>query len=258
MASSKDDLKDPKFWRAVVGELVAMTIFVMISIGSTIGWDPPYTPSMVQIALCFGLTIATMVQCFGHVSGANINPAVTCALLVTRKISAVRAIFYILAQCAGAIAGAGIIYGVTPASVRGGLGVTSLGNGVSVEQGFAIEYLITFELVFTVFATIDPNRKDLQGSASLAIGISVTIGHLFAIQYTGASMNSARTFGPSVIMNSWEDHWIYWAGPILGGITAGIAYEYLFAAKTTKDTISHCLLSSRDAEELVEEKVSTV
>ena len=59
--------------------------------------------------------------------------------------------------------------------------VERFGAGVSVEQGFAIEYLITFELVFTVFATIDANRKDLQGSASLAIGISVTIGHLFAV-----------------------------------------------------------------------------
>ncbi|XP_070575148.1 aquaporin-4-like isoform X2 [Ptychodera flava] len=257
MASSKDDLRDPKFWRAVIGELIAMALFVMISIGSTIGWDKPHVPSMVQIALCFGLTIATMVQCFGHVSGANINPAVTCALLVTRKISAVRAFMYMIAQCVGAIAGAGLIYAVTPASVRGGLGVTSLGAGVSVEQGFAIEYLITFELVFTVFATIDANRKDLQGSASLAIGTSVTIGHLFAIQYTGASMNSARSFGPAVIMNSWQDHWIYWAGPVLGGITAGVVYEYLFSAKTTKDTISNCMLASKEVE-LVEEKVSTV
>ncbi|XP_006816957.1 aquaporin-4-like [Saccoglossus kowalevskii] len=257
MTSSKDDLRDPKFWRAVVGEFLATTLFVFIGIGSTCGWNPPYTPSMVQIALCFGLTIATMVQCFGHVSGANINPAVTCALLVTRKISFLRAFLYVIAQCIGAVAGAGLIYGVTPAGVRGGLGATSLGTGVAVEQGFAIEYLITFELVFTVFATIDPNRKDLQGSASLAIGIAVVIGHLFAIQFTGASMNSARSFGPAVIMNFWEDHWIYWAGPILGGITAGVTYEYLFSAKTTKDTISSCMLSRQDSE-LIEEKVSTV
>ncbi|XP_070575149.1 aquaporin-4-like isoform X3 [Ptychodera flava] len=257
MGKNIDDLRDPKFWQAVAAELIATAILLSLCVGCAIQWNPPYTPSMVQLSLCSGLTVATMIQCFGHVSGAHINPAVTCAFLVTRKISAVRASMYIVAQSVGSIAGAGLIYAVTPFGSRGSLGVTSLGPGVSIEQGFAIEYLITFVLLLTVFATIDPDRKDLQGSAPLSIGLSVTIGCLFAIQYTGASMNSARSFGPAVIMNSWQDHWIYWAGPVLGGITAGVVYEYLFSAKTTKDTISNCMLASKEVE-LVEEKVSTV
>ncbi|XP_070575147.1 aquaporin-4-like isoform X1 [Ptychodera flava] len=257
MPNSKDDLKDPKFWRAVAAEFIATALLLSLCVGGSIQWDPTHTSSVVQLSLSSGLTVATIVQCFGHVSGAHINPAVTCTFLATRKISVARALTYIVAQSVGSIAGAGLIYAVTPVGSRGDLGVTSLGPGVSIGQGFAVECLITFVLLFTVFATIDPHRKDIQGSAALAIGLAVVTTNLFAIQYTGASMNSARSFGPAVIMNSWQDHWIYWAGPVLGGITAGVVYEYLFSAKTTKDTISNCMLASKEVE-LVEEKVSTV
>lgn len=121
------------FWRAVSGEYLATLIFVLLSLGSTINWsaekDNPPPADLVLISLCFGLSIATMVQCFGHISGGHINPAVTAAMVVTRKLSLAKAVFYLLAQCLGAITGAGILYLVTPASVRGGLGVTMVRHG---------------------------------------------------------------------------------------------------------------------------------
>ncbi|KAF6087345.1 aquaporin 4 [Phyllostomus discolor] len=181
------------FWKAVTAEFLAMLIFVLLSLGSTINWggaEKPLPVDMVLISLCFGLSIATMVQCFGHISGGHINPAVTVAMVCTRKISIAKSVFYITAQCLGAIIGAGILYLVTPPSVVGGLDVT--------------------------------------GSIALAIGFSVAIGHLFAINYTGASMNPARSFGPAVIMGNWENHWIYWVGPIIGAVLAGGLYEYVF------------------------------
>ncbi|XP_053359266.1 aquaporin-4-like [Clarias gariepinus] len=220
------------FWRSVSAEFLATLIFVLISLGSTINWasdkDNPPPADLVLISLCFGLSIATMVQCFAHISGSHINPAVTAAMLVTRKLSLAKALFYILAQCLGAITGAGILFLVTPSAVQGGLGVTTVNSSISVGHALVVELLITFQLVFTVFATCDNKRDDLKGSASLAIGIAVVIGHLFAIPYTGASMNPARSFGPAVIKLSWESHWVYWVGPILGGILAAAMYEYLY------------------------------
>lgn len=118
------------FWRAVSGEYLATLIFVLLSLGSTINWaageEKPPPADLVLISLCFGLSIATMVQCFGHISGGHINPAVTAAMVVTRKLSLAKALFYVLAQCLGAITGAGILYFVTPAAVRGSLGVTTV------------------------------------------------------------------------------------------------------------------------------------
>lgn len=118
------------FWRAVSGEFLATLIFVLISLGSTINWasdkENPPPADLVLISLCFGLSIATMVQCFAHISGGHINPAVTAAMLVTRKLSLAKALFYVLAQCLGAITGAGILFLVTPSAVQGSLGVTTV------------------------------------------------------------------------------------------------------------------------------------
>jgi len=119
------------FWRAVSGEYLATLIFVLLGLGSTIDWsageETPRPADLVLISLCFGLSIATMVQCFGHISGGHINPAVTAAMVVTRKLSLAKAVFYVVAQCLGAITGAMILYIITPAAVRGSFGVTTVG-----------------------------------------------------------------------------------------------------------------------------------
>uniref|UniRef100_A0A4W3HBS1 Aquaporin-4 n=1 Tax=Callorhinchus milii TaxID=7868 RepID=A0A4W3HBS1_CALMI len=193
------------FWKAVSAEFLAMLIFVLLSLGSTIRWNGKDQPmDLVLVSLCFGLSIATMVQCFGHISGGHVNPAVTAAMVCTRKLSLAKGLFYVVAQCLGAITGAGILYLITPSSVAGGLGVTKLSAG----HGLLVEIFITFQLVLTIFATCDPKREDLKGSSALAIGFSVAIGHMFAIDYTSSSMNPARSFGPAVIMGKWENHWV--------------------------------------------------
>ncbi|KAJ6662138.1 hypothetical protein lerEdw1_012603 [Lerista edwardsae] len=215
------------FWKAVSAEFLAMLIFVFLSLGSTINWggaEKPLPVDMVLISLCFGLSIATMVQCIGHISGGHINPAVTVAMVCTRKISLAKSVFYIAAQCLGAISGAGILYLVTPQSV--------VHKDLSAGHGLVVELIITFQLVFTIFASCDSKRRDVTGSVALAIGLSVAIGHLFAINYTGASMNPARSFGPAVIMGTWDHHWIYWVGPIIGAVLAGALYEYVYCPDT--------------------------
>ncbi|XP_073754480.1 aquaporin-4 isoform X2 [Callorhinus ursinus] len=236
------------FWKAVTAEFLAMLIFVLLSLGSTINWggtEKPLPVDMVLISLCFGLSIATMVQCFGHISGGHINPAVTVAMVCTRKISIAKSVFYVTAQCLGAIIGAGILYLVTPPSVVGGLGVTTVHGNLTAGHGLLVELIITFQLVFTIFASCDSKRTDVTGSVALAIGFSVAIGHLFAINYTGASMNPARSFGPAVIMGNWENHWYMsqkhlncrWRGTNVGDVYAVITITILETSMTFRRDI---------------------
>lgn len=197
MLTSLDDIRSLRFWKAVVAEMVGVIFLVFVGCGSCTGWagaEAPLNgsfrsdvseelknPSVVQIALCFGLIVGTMVWCIGHVSGGHINPAVTAAMCVTRKISLARGLFYVIAQCAGAILGAGVLKAVTPSPYSGSLGSTLVSPLITPGQGVGIEFLITFVLVLTVFASCDGRRTDLAGSAPLTIGLSVTACHLAAV-----------------------------------------------------------------------------
>ena len=181
MAKSLDDIKSSLFWRAVGAELLGTLLLVFFGCGTCITWVPLHPPSMVQIALAFGLIVGTMVWCVAAVSGGHINPAVTIALLITRKISVLRGILFIIVQCLGGIIGAGFLHGVTPEEYRGALGANQLHDAVSPHQGFGVEFLTTFLLVFTVFASVDAKRTDLKGSAPLTIGLAVTVCHLMSV-----------------------------------------------------------------------------
>ncbi|KAG8452719.1 hypothetical protein GDO86_004493 [Hymenochirus boettgeri] len=213
------------FFRAVFAEFLATLIFVFLGLGSALSWRPAL-PNILQISLAFGLAISTMVQSFGHVSGAHINPAVTVAFLVGSHISLLRALLYIVAQIVGAIAGAGILNAVAPPDVRGNLAINTVTNG-SPGQACAVEIFITFQLVLCVFASTDGRRRDHIGSPALSIGLSVTAGHLMGIYLTGCSMNPARSIAPAAITGIFRDHWVFWIGPIVGGILASLFYNYI-------------------------------
>ncbi|XP_078545264.1 aquaporin-5-like [Lissotriton helveticus] len=214
------------FARAVFAEFLATLIFVFFGLGSALKWSAAL-PTILQISLAFGLAIGTMVQSVGHISGAHINPAVTVAFLVGSHISILRAIFYVAAQMVGAITGAAILYGVAPTPIRGNLAINALNTNATPGQGLAVEIILTFQLVLCIFATTDSRRTDHIGSPSLSIGLSVTLGHLIGIYFTGCSMNPARSFGPAVIMKSFVHHWIFWVGPLIGGILASLIYNFL-------------------------------
>lgn len=251
MSTFCEELKTWKFWKALVAEFVGTFILLFLGAPSCLGgkWDSVDKAELVSISLTFGITVATVVWCIGHASGGHINPAVSISLAICRRISVVRAFFYIIVQLLGAMAAGGMLYVITPEEARETLCTTSLGPGVQIYQGVIVEAIITFVLILTVLASIDTRRRDLGGSAPLAIGLSVTACHFGFIKYTGASMNPARSFGVAVAANLWTDHWIYWVGPILGGLIASFMYETLFARDASLSNFC-CVTFERRSEEL--------
>jgi len=113
LSRNLNDLRSILFWKAVLAELIGTLILVFVGCAVCLdNWQKKDGGStVVQISLTFGIAVATSVWCIAHISGGHINPAVTVAMLVTRKITLVKAVLYIIAQCVGAMAGAGILRG---------------------------------------------------------------------------------------------------------------------------------------------------
>ncbi|XP_067144322.1 aquaporin-1-like [Centruroides vittatus] len=249
--SCREEMSTFQFWKAVRTEFLATLLLTVMGCGSCLGSKvPPSGEEMaynrlvdIKVSLAFGFSVATLVQCVGQISGAHMNPAVSVAFLVVRHITAARAVAYVLAQCLGATSGAIILYGLTPLDQReaAGLGATELADGVHVSQAFGMEFMASFLVVLTVLANVDPHRTDM-GFRALSIGLSYVVGHFLAFRYTGASINPARSLGPAVVTNSWRHHWVYWVGPVLGGVLGAITYDY---TQDTSRTSQHFKRSFR-------------
>uniref|UniRef100_A0AAQ4PWP3 Aquaporin 1a (Colton blood group), tandem duplicate 2 n=1 Tax=Gasterosteus aculeatus aculeatus TaxID=481459 RepID=A0AAQ4PWP3_GASAC len=228
------EIKAWGFWRAVLAECLGTIVFVFVFIGlsAAIGdRNNSYPDQEIKVALAFGLAVATLAQCLGHVSAAHLNPAITLGLLVSCKISPLRALVYMSAQVVGAVAGSVIVYGTRPETTHS-LGVNKL-NGVGPGQGFGVEFLLTLQLVLCVLAVTD-QRRDVGGFAPLAVGLSVALGplgHLAGISFTGCGINPAQSFGPAILQDSFDNHWVYWAGPMCAGVVAALLYDYLLAPR---------------------------
>ena len=195
-------------------------------------------PALVVIALAHGAAIGLMVYTFGHVSGAHINPAVTISMIVTKRINIKDGIAYIVFQIIGAIVAAATLKAILPDlgdKVHFGTqGGPSLILNNSAISGFTVEAILTFFLVTVIFMTA-VHKKAPAGMYGLAIGGMIFLIHLVGVPLTGASVNPARTLGPAIISGYWNDHWIYWAGPIVGAVIAGLVMNYIFVKKAEKE-----------------------
>ncbi|XP_004601991.2 lens fiber major intrinsic protein [Sorex araneus] len=220
------ELRSASFWRAVFAEFFATLFYVFLGLGASLR-GAPGPLYVLQVALAFGLALATLVQIVGHVSGAHVNPAVTFAFLVSSQMSLLRALCYVAAQVLGAVSGAAVLYSVTPAASRGNLALNTLRPGLGAGQATVVEMFLTLQLVLCIFATYDERRNGRLGPVALAVGFSLTLGHLFGMYYTGASMNPARSFAPAILTRNFTNHWVYWVGPVLGGGVGSLLYDFL-------------------------------
>jgi len=210
-----------------VAEFIGTFAFVFFGAGTIIATG---NTDQLAIALASGLTIAIMVSSMLHISGAVFNPAIQAALWVTGKMPTVRSAVYIVAQLAGAVAAAALLKYFSPPpafdSVNGG--TPSVMSGYAIGKAVLVEAIATFFLVWAVFATVIDDRGPFGRTAGFTIGLVVTIDILAVGPLTGAAVNPARWFGPALVTGTWTDWWVWVAGPIAGGLTAGIAYRYVF------------------------------
>jgi len=190
---------------------------------------------LLGVALAFGLSVLTMAYAVGHVSGGHFNPAVTVGLCTARRFLARDVVPYIVAQLAGAICGAAILYFI--ASGKAGFDVTSgfaaNGYGSNSPGGYSLVAALVSELVMTFFFLIvilgATNKHAPQAMAGVAIGLALTLIHLISIPVTNTSVNPARSTSQALFVGGWaiRQLWLFWLAPIIGAALAGTAHRFL-------------------------------
>jgi aquaporin Z len=196
---------------------------------------------LLGVSLAFGLTVLTMAFAIGHVSGCHLNPAVSVGLVVGKRFPASDLPAYVIAQVAGGIAAAAVLY--TIASGKAGFdlagGFASNGYAAHSPGGYSMvaclvaEVVLTFMFLVIILGATD--RRAPQGFAPIPIGLALTLIHLIGIPVTNLSVNPARSTGPAVFVGGWalEQLWLFWLAPIAGAALAGLVYP-LFAGEERK------------------------
>ena len=178
----------------------------------------------LAVALSFGLAIVAMAYSIGNISGCHINPAVSLAMYLSKKMTLEDFIGYVIAQFLGATVGAGVLaYLVGRDS---GLGINTIAN-VGWAKSFVIEVILTFVFVLVILGVT--SKESFSSVAGVVIGLSLTLVHLLGIKFTGTSVNPARSFGPSVIVggDQLKGLWVFIVAPLVGGALAAFCYKYL-------------------------------
>nr|QKE23030.1 aquaporin 14 [Anoplopoma fimbria] len=237
----REELRSRQFWCATLAELLGTLVLVSAILGASVPSPGEAPPGPLYPAVAVGVSIVALGHCYGEISGAQVNPALTLALLATRRLEVLRAVVYIAAQCLGAFLGAGALYLALPVKTTADHFVNRVPIEVNAAQALGIEVLCTFQLVFTVFSVEDQRRRESPEPGNLAIGLAHTAGVLIGARFSGASMNPARSLGPAIITGFWENHWVYWIGPVIGAILGGVSHEFLFARSASRHKLVACL-----------------
>jgi aquaporin Z len=201
--------------------------FALIFVGAG---GAAYARGPTDLALANGLVIAVMVSAVGFISGGHFNPAVTLGFLVTRRIAATLAVWYWLVQFGGAALAALLLKWILPSAAisAANLGVPTVGQGVGASAAVVTEAVITFFLVWVIFATAVDPRGAFKQIAGLAIGLTISAGVLVAYGLSGGAMNPARAFGPQLVGNHWSHFWVWYIGPLAGAVIGAAVYELLY------------------------------
>lgn len=219
-------MANPSLRQRAFVEAIGAFLLVFLGSGAIIASTSVSASSpLLLVALAHGIALAIAVTIAMNISGGHINPAVTIAMFVTRRIKSGEAAVYIVAQIIGALIGAAVLLSMpTQIGAAAGWGVPNLAAGISVWQGIFLEALITFVLVIAVFGTaVDKRAPKIAG---FGVGLALFTGILVAGPFTGAAANPARALGPEIATMSFSHWYVYWIGPILGAVIAALLYDY--------------------------------
>ncbi len=229
-----------------IAELIGTMVLVILGCGTAmlVGCDAVNGGGYVLTAFAFGLVIVGMAYCVGNISGCHINPAVSLGVLLSGGMSISDFIGYVIAQCVGAFAGAGVlaaIFGLGGVTDKtGGFGSNGLaGVNDSVAAGLLVEIVLTFIFVMTILGVT--SKKAGHGSfAGLVIGFTLTLVHILGIGLTGTSVNPARSLGPAVVAAFTGNSapiacvWVFIVGPLVGAALAALVYKFLESDSSEK------------------------
>ncbi|KAL5722065.1 putative aquaporin NIP5-1 [Ranunculus cassubicifolius] len=211
--------KDISLTRKLGAEFVGTFILIFTATaGPIVNEKYNGAETLIGNAACAGLAVMIVILSTGHISGAHLNPSLTIAFAALRHFPWVQVPAYIVAQVSGSICASFALKGVFHPSMHGGVTVPSVSTG----QAFALEFIITFQLLFVVTAVATDTRA-VGELAGIAVGATVMVNILIAGPSTGGSMNPVRTLGPGIAANNYDTLWLYLVAPTLGALAgAGI------------------------------------
>ena len=226
-----------------VAELIGTAVLVIMGCGTAmlVGCNAVMGGGYILTALAFGLVIVGMAYSIGNISGCHINPAVSLGVLMNGGMTVKDFVGYVIAQCLGALAGAGVLAAAFASGnvldMTGGFGSNGLaGVNGSIASGLLVEIILTFIFVIAVLGVTDPKAN--HGSfAGLVIGLTLTLVHILGIGLTGTSVNPARSLGPAVVaaINGNTEPiaclWVFIVGPLVGAAIAAVVYKVLSSEK---------------------------
>lgn len=232
---SHQEVYHPGALKAALAEFISTVIFVFAGQGSGMAFNKltaggPTTPAgLIAAAVAHAFALFVAVSVGANISGGHVNPAVTFGAFLGGNITLFRGLLYWIAQLLGSTVACFLLRFATGGLATGTFGLT----GVNVGEALVMEIVMTFGLVYTVYATaVDPKKGSLGTIAPIAIGFIVGANILVGGAFTGASMNPAVSFGPALVSWEWGYQWVYWVGPLIGGGLAGVIYELLFISHT--------------------------
>lgn len=225
--------------KKLIAEFIGTAVLVTLGCGTAmlVGCDAVNGGGYILTALAFGLVIVGMAYCVGNISGCHINPAVSLGVLMTGGISAKDFAGYVVAQCLGALTGAGLLAAIFTTGkvtdMTGGFGSNGLaGVNGSIVAGLLVEIVLTFIFVMTILGVT--SKKAGHGSfGGLIIGLTLTLVHILGIGLTGTSVNPARSLGPAIVAAISGNSapiacvWVFIVGPFIGAALAALVYKFL-------------------------------
>lgn len=232
-----------------IAEFIGTLVLVLVGCGTAcaVGCDAQNGSGYLLTALAFGLVIVAMAYSIGNISGCHINPAVSIAMLVSKKIGLKEFGGYVAAQFLGGIAGAGLLCWFFGAD--SGLGANNLlWNDGDLLMALAIEILLTFIFVIAILGVT--SKVENGAVAGIVIGLTLALVHILGITFTGTSVNPARSFGPALFAGgtALSNVWVFIVAPLVGGVLAALVYAFLSSDKPVTIKLPKCKKCKKAAE----------